>query len=179
MRKIMIAATAIALGILMAMPSVFAGGQSGLAAARQGTARFHDVRQAEGAGYGSTLGTVEEPALGCFENPGVGGMGVHYVNGGLLGDGGALDPARPEALVYEMRPNGKLKLVGLEYIVLDADVPDKMHPPMLFGQHLHFNDAVGLWVLHAWVWAPNPLGMFEDWNPRVGMCPDGVPVFGS
>ena len=168
----------IAAALLVAAVPVLGAGQSGLAAARQGTARFHDVRQAENAGYGSTLGTVEEPALGCFENPGVGGMGVHYVNGGLLGDGGALDAARPEALVYEMRPNGKLKLVALEYIVLADDV-DPNHPPMLFGQHFHPHPVLPLWVLHAWVWAPNPLGMFEDWNPRVGMCPDGVPIFGS
>jgi hypothetical protein len=172
MKRIAIWMTAAAL-LLAALPALGAG-QSGLAAARQGTARFHDVRQAEKAGYGSTLNS-----LGCFENPGVGGMGLHYVNGSLLGDGGALDPARPEALVYEMRPNGKLKLVGLEYIVLEDDVPDPTDPPMLFGRHFHKHSSLPLYVLHAWVWAPNPLGMFEDWNPRVGMCPDGVPIFGS
>ena len=29
-------------------------------------------------------------------------MGVHYVNGDLVGDG-ELDPAKPETLMYEMR----------------------------------------------------------------------------
>lgn len=160
-------------GMLLAATPVMAAGQSDLARARQGTSKFHQVKHAEAAGYGSTLGD-----LGCFQNPGVGGMGLHYVNGALLGDGGALDPAKPEALVYEMRANGKLKLVGLEYIVLATDV-DPANPPMLFGQHFHKHPVLPLWVLHAWVWAPNPLGMFEDWNPRVAMCPEGVPIFGS
>lgn len=161
--------------VLAALPAL-AGGQSGLAAARKGTGKFHNVAHAEDAGYASTLGPGPG-SLGCFENPGVGGMGVHYVNGELLGDGGALDPAQPEALVYEMRPNGQLKLVAHEYIVLESDVDSANHP-MLFGEMLHKHPVLPLYVLHAWVWQPNPLGMFEDWNPRVGMCPEGVPVFG-
>jgi hypothetical protein len=36
-----------------------------------------------------------------------------------------------------------------------------------------------LWVLHAWVWKDNPTGVFQDFNPRVRLCPDGVPVFGE
>jgi hypothetical protein len=30
--------------------------------------------------------------------------------------------------------------------------------------------AVGFYIMHAWVWQPNPAGMFEDWNPEVS-CP--------
>ena len=26
------------------------------------------------------------------------------------------------------------------------------------------------WDLHAWVWQPNPSGMFAEWNPKV-QCP--------
>ena len=178
MKRLIIAATAVALGVLAAMPSVLASGQSDLAAARAATAKFHQVRHAEDAGYGSTLGTPEEPSLGCFENPGVGGMGVHYVNGGLLEDG-MVDETKPEALVYEMRPNGQLKLVALEYIVPDGPGVDPTMPPMLFGRHFHKHSVLPLWVLHAWIWAPNPRGMFDDWNPRVALCPDGVPVFGE
>jgi hypothetical protein len=39
------------------------------------------------------------------------------------------------------------------------------------GRDLHFNPSVGQWVLHAWVWSPNPDGMFADMNPRIGACP--------
>lgn len=153
------------------MPSALAAGQSGLATARQGTAVFHDVSKAEAAGYVSTL-----EVLGCFENPGVGGMGLHYVDFTLVD--ATVEAGRPEALVYEMRSNGQLKLVALEYIV-PAGLVDPANPPVLFGQEFHAHPVLPLWVLHAWIWAPNPLGMFADWNPRVGMCPEGVPVFGS
>ena len=178
MKRLVIAGAAIALGVLMAMPSVFANGQSVVAEAKAATAKFHQVGHAEDAGYASTLGTFEVPSLGCFEKPGVGGMGVHYVNGRLLEDG-TVEATQPEALVYEMRPNGELKLVALEYIVPDGPSVDPTHPPMLFGRHFHKHDVLPLWVLHAWIWSPNPRGMFDDWNSRVGMCPDGVPVFGE
>jgi hypothetical protein len=160
------------LAALLVMPAALAEGQAGLGEARKGTAAFHQVSNAEAAGYGSTLGV-----LGCFENPAVGGMGLHYLNGALLEDP-AVDAATPEALVYEMTATGDLKLVGLEYIVPAGNV-DPANPPALFGHEFHAHPVLPLYVLHAWIWQPNPLGMFEDWNPRVAMCPDGVPVFGE
>jgi hypothetical protein len=36
---------------------------------------------------------------------------------------------------------------------------------------LHYNPAVDLWVLHAWIWSPNPDDMFADMNPSMGNCP--------
>ena len=29
------------------------------------------------------------------------------------------------------------------------------------------NPALGWYILHAWVWKPNPSGMFNNWNPDV------------
>lgn len=160
-----------ALAVLVAATPAMAGGQSTLKEARQGTAKFHRVSHAEAAGYGSTL-----DLLGCFENPGVGGMGLHYLNGGLLD--GSVEADKPEALVYEMREDGKLKLVGLEYLV-PAELVDPANPPELFGHQFHPHPVLPFWIMHAWVWRPNPSGMFMDWNPNVAPCPDGVPVFGS
>jgi hypothetical protein len=169
MRKLIAGLTVAAL--TFAATPALARGQSDLAEARRATAGFHPVRNAEAAGYASTLDT-----LGCFENPGVGGMGVHYLNGAILD--GIPDANAPEALVYEMRPNGKLKLVAHEYIVpIAAWSGDE--PPTLFGRHFHQHSTLPLWVLHAWVWQSNPAGMFEDWNPNVGQCPEGVPIFGT
>lgn len=171
MRKSIGVSTILAL-LMAATPAMAGGGQSNLSEARTATARFHEVSHAENAGYGSTLST-----LGCFENPGVGGMGVHYVNGGFLEDGLAV-AAEPEALVYEMRSDGRLKLVALEYLVpiTDENFDD---PPMLFGRHFHMHPVLPFWILHTWIWEPNPDGMFADWNPNVALCPDEVPVFGS
>lgn len=161
-----LAAFLVLAGLLLAATPAWANGQSGLAQARQATDKYHQVSHGEAAGYESTL-----DVLGCFENPGVGGMGVHYVNETFLVDGDAV-ANEPEALVYEMRPNGKLKLVALEYLV-----PDTEEQPTLFGQAFEHHSSLPFWILHVWIWKPNPAGMFENWNPRVGDCPEGVPIF--
>src|SRR4029078_9220216 len=93
--------------------------------------------------------------------------------GYLVGDG-AIDPLTPEALVYEPMPGGQLRLVGVEYVVFKADW-DKNHssPPQLFN-HTFFTIPAGnryglpdFYELHAWIWRPNPSGIFQNWNPNV------------
>lgn len=171
MKRTTIVLVCLILGVASLAPVALATGQSELATARQATAKFHKVSHAERAGYQSTLAL-----LGCFEKPGVGGMGLHYVNFDLVD--GVADASRPEALVYEMRDDGKLKLVGLEYLV-PAGLVDVENPPSLFGKQFHPHPVLPFWVLHAYIWRPNPSGMFEDFNPSVRMCPEGVPVFGA
>ena len=143
-----------------------------LAAANLATAAFQDVPKAEKAGYLSTI-----DSLACHENPGVGGMGVHYLNEALLDD--VVDVTQPEALVYELDADGNIAgLVAHEYVV-PIDAWSSSEPPMLFNQPFTPHPVLPLWKLHAWVWKDNPNGMFADWNPKVRMCPDGVPVFGE
>lgn len=137
-----------------------------------GAAPFQDVAVAEAAGWASTLET-----LGCFEQPGTGGMGVHWLNESLLD--ATVDAAQPEALVYEFDADGGIAgLVGHEYLVpLDAWTGDE--PPTLFGLDFHPHPVLPFWILHAYLWKDNPNGMFSDWNPAIRMCPEGVPVFGE
>jgi hypothetical protein len=131
---------------------------------RRATERFQDVSAATAAGYGLFLG--------CVSSPQGSAMGIHYVNGDLVGDG-KLDAARPEALMYEPR-GGKLELVGVEYIVIASawDTASKT-PPTLMGQLFHYNTSPNrygipaFYSLHVWAWRPNPDGVFADWNPRV------------
>lgn len=143
-----------------------------LAEANLATAAFQDVEEAEAAGYVSTLET-----LACHENPGVGGMGLHYLDESLMD--ATVDATAPEALVYELDDNGDIAgLVAHEYIVpMDSWTDDE--PPTLFGQDYTQHPVLPIWKLHAWVWKDNPAGMFEDYNPKVRLCPDGVPVFGD
>ena len=71
--------------------------------------------------------------------------------------------------MYHHLPNGKLQLGAVEYIV-PADLWDAEgheNPPVLFGQHFHLEEALGVYVLHAWIFTHNPAGMFADWNPLV------------
>ena len=92
---------------------------------RNATKGFQDVSNVP-AGYG--------PFLGCVSGPDHGAMGVHYVNGDLVGDG-KIDVSQPEALIYETR-NGETKLVGVEYIVDAATwlAQNNNTPPVLEGQ---------------------------------------------
>lgn len=129
-----------------------------LAQVRAATARYHDVEVAEAAGYA--------PASPCVASP-AGAMGYHYVNQGLL----HLDPTQPQALLYHPGPNGKLRLVGVEYLDFSGTgelfgqpftdaVPDPRNP----GEYLE-NAA-----LHVWLWQVNPAGMFTAFNPSLS-CP--------
>jgi hypothetical protein len=132
---------------------------------RAATARFRDVAQAEAEGY--------HLHFGCVSDEDDGAMGLHYVNMDLVGDG-ALDPERPEIVIYEPLPNGRLKLIGADFLVLaDAWHAGNAAPPELGGQLMHLFESpnrFGLppfYTLHVWAWKPNSNGMFVNWHPRV------------
>ncbi len=49
--------------------------------------------------------------------------------------------------------------------------PGPAEAPIVLGMPLHILvPAVGFHIMHAWVWKPNPAGMFADFNPDVS-CP--------
>jgi hypothetical protein len=100
-----------------------------------------DVAAATAAGYA--------PFLGCVSSPQDGAMGIHFVNGDLVGDG-KLDVARPEALMYEQKGN-KLELVGVEYIVIASawDAGNKT-PPTLMGQLFHYGTSPNRYGIPAY-----------------------------
>jgi hypothetical protein len=156
-----------------------------LAAVREATAVYHDVANAHAAGYS----TANEP---CVASP-AGTMGVHAPNQALI-QNPALDPLRPEVLLFEPKPNGGLKLVAVEYLKIvplrhrvtgavgpyvspnpwDPAVYEVAVPtPQLFGQAFdgpmagHAPTMPWHWDLHVWIWTPNPSGMFTQWNPSV------------
>ena len=141
-----------------------------LSRARHAIAPYRSLDRAKSAGYGLLS---DAAGIECIDNPGVGGMGVHFVDGELVGDG-AVRATTPEALVYEPVRHGRLRLVAAEYVVLQSDW-DAAHtaPPRLFGQTFELTPAgnrYGLpafYELHAWLFEPNSLGLFDDWNPRV------------
>ena len=133
-------------------------------AVRAATSQYVDVNNATAAGYG--------PFLGCVSGPDHGAMGIHYVNGGLVGDG-EIDASHPEALIYEPR-NGELRLVGVEFIV-DAATWLSTHSgaPVLEGQTFllvtspNRYNLPAFFELHVWAWRDNPQGSFVDWNNKV------------
>ena len=161
---------ALAVAALLATVAAAPAGTSSVTKARKATARFHKLGHAKKAGYGLLK---DADGIACIDNPGVGGMGIHYVKGALVGDG-KVDVRKPEALVYDPDAKGRLRLVALEYVVFQKDW-DATHtdPPNLFGHDFELVEAgnrYGLdpfYELHAWVWKKNPRGLFDDWNPNV------------
>jgi len=134
-------------------------------AVREATERFRDVAAAEAEGYGLLFG--------CVTGPDAGAMGLHYVNLPLVIDG-QVDASRPEIVLYEPTPDGRLRLIGADFLVFAADW-DASHSgaPELMGQKFHLFEApnrFGLpafYTLHVWAWKDNPNGMFVNWHSNV------------
>lgn len=139
---------------VLALPTIATAGDPDvaqqLAEVRRATAQYHDVAQAVADGY--------EPASPCVEN-----MGFHYLRS-IAQDAGELDVATPNILVYAPRPDGRLRLVAVEYA--------SWEPASLFGHT--FDPPHGgppFHTLHAWIWQANPSGTFSALNPNVSCSP--------
>ena len=132
---------------------------------RDSTERFKDVSVAEAEGYALQFG--------CVSGDSSGAMGLHYVNGDLVGKG-ILDATHPQIVIYEATPSGRLRLIGADYLLFQAAWDAKNQgPPELMGQLFHLFDApnrFGLpafYTLHVWAWKDNPNGAFVNWHPNV------------
>jgi hypothetical protein len=132
---------------------------------RDSTERYKDVNAAKADGYALQFG--------CVTGDDSGAMGMHYVNGTLVG-AGVLDATRPQIVIYEPRADGTLKLIGADYLVLADDWNAKHSaPPELMGQLFHLfpsPNRFGLpafYTLHVWAWKDNPKGAFVNWHPNV------------
>jgi hypothetical protein len=133
---------------------------------REATERFKDPAVADGEGY--------KLAFGCVSGPDFGAMGLHFVNMDFVGDP-SLDPRHPEIVIYEPMANGRLRLIGADFLVL-ASAWDALHPgepPQIMGQLLQLFEApnrFGLpafYTLHVWAWKESPTGTFVNWNANV------------
>ena len=132
---------------------------------RDATRRFRNVAQAEAEGY--------QLMFGCVSGPDDGAMGLHYVKMDLVLDP-ALDPSRPEIVIYEPTPNGGRRLIGADFLVFAADWhANNTATPELGGQLMHLIESpnrYGLpdfYTLHVWAWKPNPTGAFVNWHSDV------------
>lgn len=127
---------------------------------RRATAQYRDVEVAIANGY---------QAGPCVSGPNKGAMGVHFINVSLLGK--EVDAESPEALIYEPTRDGRMRLVGVEYITFAADWVAEV--PTLDGHLFHYSGSPNrygipaFYQLHVWAWRDNPDGTFSDWNPHV------------
>lgn len=181
-RRLVAAMTATAIATTFAAGIVFAKAgpvPAQVQAVRAAVARYHDINQAIRDGY-SLAG---EPCVA--EAPGT--MGFHAVNLGLAGDL-AIDPLRPEILLYAPRGDG-YELVGVEYwqiaLANTTSGPAPWFaaspPPLGF-----FNPAATIlgqtfegpmpghnpsmpwhYDRHVWLFESNPSGLFAPFNPAI------------
>lgn len=134
---------------------------------RAATARFVDINEAFHEGF--VTGTP------CVSGPDAGAMGVHLVMVSRIGSL-VLDATQPQALIYEPNADGTMRLVGVEFIVLEgvwAAANPSGGVPALDGNLMNYVAApnrYGLpafYELHVWAWQNNPKGSYADWNTQV------------
>jgi hypothetical protein len=157
---VLVAGAALVAAVAMAAPS------DELQAVKAAMARYHSFDQAEKDGYS----VVGEP---CVASP-LGTMGIHAENEALMADP-AIDPLRPELLLYVPKASGKLQLVGVEYWKADADqsLATANDRPSVFGMPFdgpmpgHNPTMPVHYDLHVWLFADNPSGLFAPFNPTL------------
>jgi hypothetical protein len=147
------------------------GGTADVARMRAATSVYHDFSRAEEDGFVDASGVME-----CAEHPELGAMGIHFLRRDHFEDL-AVDPARPEILLYLPQPDGRMELVGVEFAVNAeawhaAHGPDRI--PSLAGvdydppnPEAHNPLPRTAYTLHVWVWKENPAGMFAPFNPNL------------
>lgn len=117
---------------------------SGAAVAAPGIGKYHDVDVALADGY-------------VADDHCVPGMGYHYGNFGLIGDG-EVSVSQPEVLVYATGEDG-LELVAAEYLAFVEF--------SLLGQESEAGPFPGSHALHAWFFLPNEDGLTHHTNSKV------------
>lgn len=151
-----------------------------VACARAGTERYRDQAMAVLDGY-RRIGS---------DFP---GMGEHWIRMALVFDG-RIDAGQPEVLTYA-DVGGTPRLLGVAYAVpLLAGEQPPAHPVGRDAWHDHSRtlddetvlpmhhmpgagEGARVAMLHAWIWSPNPAGMFaaDNWAIpyiRLGLTPD-------
>lgn len=149
--------------------------QEDLNAAQAATAQYHNEGKALADGFFSTQH--------CVQVPGLGGMGVHYVNPGRMDLN--VDAASPEVLLYVGQNDGTMRLIGVEYLVPvivngspwfgPGPPPNGQYnaAPVLFGRAFdgpmagHGPGEPWHYDMHVWAWRNNPRGLFFPFNPNV------------
>jgi hypothetical protein len=154
--------------VTAAAPFATASGVPGegelLAEVRAATARYHRADVALADGY--------VPSAPCASSV-FGGKGYTYQNASLFD--GVVDPSAPEVLNYEPTENGRLRLVGVTFLIRAA-VWDPSHAtgPTLGDQTFldrrlagSFGPPVPHYALYVSLWRNNSRGMFDAYNPNV------------
>ena len=161
-----------------------------LAAVKAAAAKYQDVKVAIAEGFTTDGKCTTAEMLGFPASQGA--MGLHYVRkdwlgigppaaGRVTGTGTHTDFLKPAMLVYEPQADGSLKLVAVENLVFQSAWRDAGHkgaPTFRRVPYVLLKDDPATKIdeahnfephyeLHLWLFRPNPLGMFKEFNPKV------------
>jgi hypothetical protein len=149
------------------------------------TKKYKDIRQALVKDNQDEINNQPDPkkrdpwlvGTPCVSGPDHGAMGIHVLKlGRMKSTDNPLPIDSPTALIYEPQSDGKLVLVGLEYIRDAATWQNKngkTSVPALDGHLMNFAGAPNRYGLdpffeiHVWAFEGNPQGAFADWNNHV------------
>ena len=124
-----------------------------LKAAQTATIRYKDINNATADGYADIAVVVQN-------------MGFHYMKASLADT--VFDMSKPEILVYNKNHEGQVELVAVEYAVPIALRPETAPEGFTGTADVWKRDTgFGLWLLHAWVHAYNPDGVFNPTNSSI------------
>ena len=104
-------------------------------------------RRRSGAGWSAPI-TPCLMAADLPSQPGSGAMGFHWGNLAFIQDGGVVNLLQPELLLYEPEKNGKLRFVGVEYIVPFTDHPAARPRRPCWVSEFAQVPEFGVWGLH-------------------------------
>jgi hypothetical protein len=157
-----------------------------VAATKAGVARFADIAAAEAAGY-----RIVTPF--AF----YGARAAHFHNDAYALDGTALDPERPEDLVYLKQDDGQLVLIGVMYLAPVGAGPavggpltqwhthddlcgnvDGLVPTLPSGECPPGTGPLGVEMLHVWL-VDHPEGPFADIPPPSVVTVPAGPLAGG
>ena len=163
-----------------------------LAAVREATERFRDVKVALAEGYIRDPSNLCDTADMMGKPAALGAMGVHYFRPDLLGISGPPNPRvdgtgthtdflKPSILIYEPQADGSLELVAVENLVFRRAWHAAGHeaPPSFHGvtydamtddpdtavDEAHMFEPH--YDRHVWLYRTNPNGIFAQFNPNV------------
>lgn len=120
------------------------------------TQPYQDIDAARAAGWDIQITDCMSDAQGA--------MGFHFGKGDHID--AVVESMKPEVLMYEPAADGRMKLVGIEYVV-PFDAWQSSSPPTLLGRNFERNETFQVWALHMWIWRDNPAGVFASWNADV------------
>lgn len=149
-----------------------------LAVAKAATAKYRSIDRARRDGYFQVTQFIP-------------GLGLHMANLEVRED--VFDPARPQLLLYMPKRPGGYRLAGVGYtFVHESDIPPAGFAGGEDVWHFHTNlcflrdgsvtiapdraacrarsgvfQKQTAWLLHAWIWKANPIGVFTEANPTV------------